>query len=53
MLNIFELLFFGCWHHWESDGRVDLIDLDGDKIGRTEFCHCTKCGVPKSFTLIQ
>lgn len=52
MFKLFEL-FFGCRHHWQLESTVTLLDEHGNNIGRTDFCHCTKCGTPKSFTMMH
>ena len=53
MKKLIELLFSGCWHHWEQTDRVGVADTDGTVIGYASFCRCTKCGEPRRFNLYK
>jgi hypothetical protein len=58
MFSRFFRSLFGIYdHQWRTDDtiRLEETDEDGTKrhVGRTAFCTCTKCGMPKSFTMMH
>lgn len=52
MKKIFELLFSGCWHHWQEYDKKSVGETEKNVIlGYAVFCKCTKCGEHKRFDL--
>ena len=50
MKKLFEFLWTGCWHRWETYERNDVAHK-GTVIGQTAYCRCKKCGSHKRFNL--
>ena len=50
MLRLLQFLLVGHFHTWEEDERTTLVD-DNFPIGKVSFCHCTKCGVRRAFSM--
>lgn len=52
MWKLFEFIFSGCWHKWETVSTHRLTDSDCGGIGSRYILRCTKCGDVKKRDLI-
>lgn len=53
MLRLLKILFLGHCHVWEEDDRHNLVESGKEHpIGIISYCHCTKCGARRSFSML-
>lgn len=51
MSKLWQFLWSGCWHKWETIRQIVLTTDYGSKGTRLE-CRCEKCGKWTKFDLI-
>lgn len=53
MIKLLEFLWSGCWHQWEYQGKIAMVDgKSPDPIGHKMVYKCKKCQKHKTERLV-
>lgn len=52
MIKILEFLWSGCWHYWEHQFKITMVDKGDETVGYRMAYKCKKCQQYKTRRLV-